>query len=119
MTTVPEGFTVEGPTQAVEGEEVELVCGASKSVVLLSNIFLAKLKYFYYARYNYTGDSLVWYKQVGREYVELSSLASEDTRIVEVAPSGEAEPGTIIVGRENNNHVFQSLMLARDWCSAM
>ena len=82
-------------------------------------IFFILVQIFSNIRYNYTRDSLVWYKQVGREYVELSSLASEDTRIVEVAPSGEAEPGTIIVGREYNNHVFQSLMLARDWCSAM
>ena len=45
MTTVPEGFTVEGPTQAVEGEEVELVCGASKSVVD-ANIFHPSLNIF-------------------------------------------------------------------------
>ena len=30
VTTLPDGFHVSGPGRAVEGEEVELVCGASK-----------------------------------------------------------------------------------------
>ena len=48
VTTLPEGFHIEGPTQAIEGDAVELLCAASK--------------------YNYTDNSLVWYKQIGKEY---------------------------------------------------
>ena len=45
VTSLPGGFRVEGPTQAVEGEKVELVCGASKSVVD-ANIFHPSLNIF-------------------------------------------------------------------------
>ena len=55
VTSLPGGFRLEGPTQAVEGDKVELVCGASK--------------------YNYTGESLAWYKQVtGTKYVEVKNI---------------------------------------------
>ena len=49
--------------QAVEGDAVELVCAASK--------------------YNYTDNSLVWYKQAGSEYVEVT----DNAEIVDVNPS--------------------------------
>ena len=68
VTSLPGGFKVAGPTQAVEGDTVELVCGASK--------------------YNYTGDSLAWYKQVGSEYVELrGGRQRSGAEIVDVTPS--------------------------------
>ena len=54
VTKTPEGFHVNGPTKAVEGDMVELGCTASK--------------------YNYTNDSLVWYKQVGTEYVQVKDI---------------------------------------------
>ena len=66
ITTLPDGFHVEGPTQVVEGDKVELMCGASK--------------------YNYTDNSLVWYKQVESEYVEVSNTEN-NIEIVDVHPS--------------------------------
>ena len=54
VTSLPGGFRVEGPTQAVEGDKVDLVCGASK--------------------YNYTGDSLAWYKQTRDGYREVTNI---------------------------------------------
>jgi len=56
VTTLPEGFHIEGPTQAIEGDSVELLCAASK--------------------YNYTDNSLVWYKQIGKEYKEVTTLGN-------------------------------------------
>ena len=81
VTTIPEGFHVEGPTQAVEGDDVELVCAASK--------------------YNYTDNSLGWFKQIGSEYVDVTALdvrskssrrmrtnfRSNDVQVVDVNPS--------------------------------
>merc|ERR1719400_1381702 len=54
VTTLPEGFQISGPTRAVEGDTVDLVCAAS--------------------RYNYTGQSLAWYKQTTRGYTEVTSF---------------------------------------------
>ena len=69
VTSLPGGFRVEGPTQAVEGDTVDLVCGASK--------------------YNYTGDSLAWYKQVGQQYVEVKNIGRGESgaEIFDVSPS--------------------------------
>ena len=54
VTTLPEGFHISGPERAIEGDTVDLVCGASK--------------------YNYTGDSLAWYKQTRDGYREVTSI---------------------------------------------
>ena len=54
VTTLPEGFHISGPERAVEGDTVDLVCGASK--------------------YNYTGDSLAWYKQTRDGYREVTNI---------------------------------------------
>ena len=54
VTTLPEGFQISGPTRAVEGDTVDLVCAAS--------------------RYNYTGQSLAWYKQTARGYTEVTTF---------------------------------------------
>jgi len=59
VTTLPEGFHIEGPTKAIEGDAVELLCAASK--------------------YNYTDNSLVWYKQIGNEYKEVTTLKNGNT----------------------------------------
>ena len=54
VTTLPEGFQVTGPTRAVEGDTVDLLCAAS--------------------RYNYTGEGLAWYKQTTRGYTEVTTI---------------------------------------------
>ena len=57
VTTLPGGFQVSGPTKAVEGDNVELLCAASK--------------------YNYTDNSLVWFRQkAGR----LEEMEAEERR---------------------------------------
>lgn len=54
VTTLPEGFHITGPTRAIEGDSVDLVCAASK--------------------YNYTDNSLVWYKQSTSGYKEVTTI---------------------------------------------
>ena len=36
VTTLPEGFSISGPQRAVEGDTVDLVCGASRYKILTS-----------------------------------------------------------------------------------
>ena len=71
LSSLTEGFEVEGPTQAVEGDSVELQCSASK--------------------YNYTASSLGWYKVVGRQTVAVTRLRKKSGRsglqVVESSPS--------------------------------
>ena len=54
VTTLPEGFHISGPNRAIEGDTVDLICAASK--------------------YNYTDNSLVWYKQTTSGYKEVTSI---------------------------------------------
>ena len=54
VTTLPEGFQVSGPTRAVEGDSVELLCAASK--------------------YNYTDNSLAWFRQKAGKMEEIPKL---------------------------------------------
>merc|ERR1719394_1031193 len=54
VTTLPGGFQVSGPTKATEGDNVDLLCAAS--------------------RYNYTDSSLVWYRQKAGKLEEISAV---------------------------------------------
>ena len=53
VTTLPEGFQISGPTRTIEGDSINLTCAASK--------------------YNYTDNSLVWYKQTTNGYKQIST----------------------------------------------
>ena len=65
------GFQVEGPTQAVEGDAVEVQCSASK--------------------YNFSANSLGWFKLVGGRRVPVTRLRkkslSSRLQVVESNPS--------------------------------
>ena len=71
VTSLAEGFQVEGPTQAVEGDAVEVQCSASK--------------------YNFSANSLGWFKLVGGRRVPVTRLRkkslSSRLQVVESNPS--------------------------------
>ena len=71
VSSLSEGLQVEGPTQAVEGDAVELECSASK--------------------YNYSASTLGWYKLVGKQSVAVTRLRKKSRRsqlqVVETQPS--------------------------------
>ena len=68
ITSLPGGFQVSGPGQAVEGDAVELLCAASK--------------------YNFTTASLAWYKQeAGGRYRPMPRPAATQPRLTPARPS--------------------------------
>ena len=71
VTSLAEGFQVEGPAQAVEGDAVEFQCSASK--------------------YNFSANSLGWFKLVGARRVPVTRLRkkslSSRLQVVESNPS--------------------------------
>ena len=71
VTSLAEGFQVEGPSEAVEGDTVEAQCSASK--------------------YNFSAHSLGWFKLVGARRVALTRLRkkslSSRLEVVESNPS--------------------------------
>ena len=71
VTALAEGFQVEGPSQAVEGDAVEAQCSASK--------------------YNFSANSLGWFKLVGARRVAVTRLRKKSLgsrlEVVESNPS--------------------------------
>ena len=71
LTSLAEGLEVEGPTQAVEGDAVEVQCSASK--------------------YNFSANSLGWFKLLGARRVPVTRLRKKSLgsrlEVVESNPS--------------------------------
>ena len=76
VTTLEQGFQISGPTKAIQGDRVDLLCEASK--------------------YNYTDSSLVWCKQTPRGCEEVKKSRSKKSR---QPVSANEEPNLIQVSK--------------------
>ena len=72
VTTLEQGFQISGPTKAIQGDRVDLLCEASK--------------------YNYTDSSLVWCKQTPHGCEEVKKSRSKKSR----QPGGANEEPNLI-----------------------
>ena len=77
---------ISGPTRAIEGDTVDLICGASK--------------------YNYTDDSLVWYKQTTSGYKEVTSIKEKDFKLRHGTRSRNQKSFTTNMNNELGIQVF-------------